>query len=117
MITKRCRSYCRRKAPAEIPRALRHLLCVRVLRVLHRKWSPNESNHRILYRFSPDDYREITEIWAGDHPEDGSPLEVIDGPPEGFTPPDLPAEPQLSTPLGPDIDFEMFMDVAKKLFK
>src|SRR5688500_18254430 len=43
--------------------------------------------HRILYRFSPDDYREITDIWTGKHPEDGNPLEVQDGPPEGFTPP------------------------------
>jgi hypothetical protein len=31
-------------------------------------------------------------------------------------PPDLPAEPQLTAPLGPDIDAEMFADVAKKLF-
>jgi Mn-containing catalase len=72
--------------------------------------------HRILYRFSPDDYREISQIWTGKHPEDGTPLEVQDGPPEGFTPPDLPAEPQLSAPLGPDIDPEMFKDIAKKLF-
>ena len=40
----------------------------------------------------------------------------VDGPPEGFDPPDLPAEPQLTAPLGPDIDAEMFKDVAKKLF-
>ncbi len=72
--------------------------------------------HRILYRFSPDDYKEIAEIWTGKHPEDGKPLEVQDGPPEGFTPPDLPAEPQLTAPLGPDIDSEMFKDIAKKLF-
>ena len=72
--------------------------------------------HRILYRFSPDDYKEITQIWTGKHPEDGNPLEVQDGPPEGFTPPDLPAEPQLTAPLGPDMDSEMFKDVAKKMF-
>jgi Mn-containing catalase len=72
--------------------------------------------HRILYRFSPDDYRRITEIWNGPHPEDGSELEVQDGPPEGFDPPDLPAEPQLTSPIGPDIDPELFKDVAKKLF-
>jgi hypothetical protein len=47
----------------------------------------------------------------------GNPLEVQDGPPEGFTPPDLPAELQLTAPLGPDIDAEMFKDIAKKLFK
>jgi Mn-containing catalase len=72
--------------------------------------------HQILFRFSPDDYKQISEIWNGEHPEDGSPLRVEDGPPEGFDPPDLPPEPQLTAPLGPDIDSEMFKDVAKKLF-
>jgi Mn-containing catalase len=72
--------------------------------------------HRILYRFSPDDYREITQIWTGSHPEDGSSLEVLDGPPEGFAPPDLPAEPQLTAPIGPDVDSEMLKEVAKRLF-
>jgi Mn-containing catalase len=72
--------------------------------------------HQILYRFSPNDYKEISQIWKGSHPEDGSPLRVEDGPPEGFDPPELPAEPQLTAPIGPDIDPEMFRDVAKKLF-
>ena len=72
--------------------------------------------HRILYRFSPDDYRQVSQIWNGTHPEDGSELIVQDGPPEGFDPPELPAEPQLTSPLGPDIDPEMFKDIAKKLF-
>ena len=71
--------------------------------------------HCILYRFSPDDYRRVTEIWNGPHPEDGNELVVQDGPPEGFDPPDLPAEPQLTSPIGPDIDPDMFKDVAKKL--
>jgi Mn-containing catalase len=79
---------------------------------------PHEAKglHRILYRFSQDDYRELGQIWNGPHPEDGKELVVEDGPPEGFTPPDLPAEPQLTAPLGPDIDHELFKDVAKKLF-
>ena len=76
--------------------------------------------HQILYRFSPTDYQEITQIWNGPHPEDGSELIVQQGPPEGFDPPELPAEPQLTAPIGPDldpdIDPEMFKDVAKKLF-
>jgi Mn-containing catalase len=71
--------------------------------------------HQILFRFSPDDYRQISEIWKGEHPEDGSPLRVEEAP-EGFTPPDLPGEPQLTAPLGPDIDSEMFRDVAARLF-
>ena len=38
------------------------------------------------------------------------------GAPEGFDPPDLDAEPQLTAPVGPDIDPEMFQDVADRLF-
>ena len=45
-------------------------------------------------------------------PEDGSELEVEVGAPEGFDPPELEAEPQLTAPVGPDIDPEMFLDVA-----
>jgi Mn-containing catalase len=74
--------------------------------------------HRILYRFSPEDYRGISEIWNGPHPEDESELVVQDGPPEGAVPPDLEEEPQLTAPLGPDseIDPGMFADVATRLF-
>jgi Mn-containing catalase len=72
--------------------------------------------HQVLFRFSPNDYREIGKIWKGTHPEDGSPLRVEDSIPEGATPPDLPEEPQLTAPLGPDIDPQMFGDVASKLF-
>jgi Mn-containing catalase len=56
------------------------------------------------------------QIWSGPHPEDGSPLEVQDGPPEGAVPPDLSVEPQLTAPIGPDFDKEMLEDVAKRLF-
>jgi Mn-containing catalase len=72
--------------------------------------------HQILYQFSPEDYPRASEIWNGTHPEDGSPLTVQVGAPKGFEPPDLDEEPQLTAPVGPDIDPEMFMDVAGKLF-
>ena len=72
--------------------------------------------HQILYRYSPDDYRRIDEIWNGAHPEDGTPLRVEQGPPEGFDPPELDVEPQLVAPTGPDIDPQLFADTAKKLF-
>jgi Mn-containing catalase len=72
--------------------------------------------HQILYRFSPEDYTQIGAIWNGAHPEDGSELRVEDASNEGFTPPDLDEEPQLTAPVGPDIDPEMFKDVAGKLF-
>ena len=76
----------------------------------------DEGSHLILYRFSPSDYSRIGEIWNGAHPEDGKELRVEQGPPEGFDPPDLDAEPQLVAPAGPDIDPQMFADTAKKLF-
>jgi hypothetical protein len=38
------------------------------------------------------------------------------GAPEGFDPPDLDAEPQLTAPVGPDIDPEMFQEIAVRLF-
>jgi hypothetical protein len=75
--------------------------------------------HRILYRFSPDDYRRVGEIWNGEHPEDGQELEVQDDPPEGAVPPDLDAEPQLTSPVGPDmseLDPVMLEEYAKRIF-
>lgn len=75
--------------------------------------------HRILYRFSQDDYLRLAEIWNGEHPEDGEELEVQDGPPEGFVPPDLESEPQLTSPAGPDpsdLDPIMLQEYAKRIF-
>ena len=68
--------------------------------------------HRIMYRFSKDDYTELAQVWKGRHPEDGSTLVVEDNLPEGFTPPDLDEEPQLTAP-GVDPDF--LKEVAKRL--
>jgi Mn-containing catalase len=81
-----------------------------------RKLQDEAGLHQILYRFSPDDYRLISQIWQGPHPEDGSPLRVVDGPPEGFAPPDLDDEPQLTAPVGPDLDPAFLKDVARKVF-
>jgi Mn-containing catalase len=72
--------------------------------------------HQVLVRWSMEDFRQIEQIWNGNHPEDGSPLVVEDGIPEGVPVPDLDPEPQLTAPLGPDIDGEMFKDVAEKMF-
>ena len=38
--------------------------------------------HARLYRFSPDDFKDIAAVWNGEHPFDGTPLEVRDGLPE-----------------------------------
>jgi Mn-containing catalase len=54
--------------------------------------------HRTLYRFSPDDYRDVDKIWNGRHPEDGGELRVVDGPPEGAPAPPLPDEPGVYAP-------------------
>jgi len=73
--------------------------------------------HQVMYRMSPDDYREMSTIWTGPHPEDGSELRVVDGPPEGAPPPNHSEEPQLTSPIGPDgIDKDLFNDIASRLF-
>jgi Mn-containing catalase len=73
--------------------------------------------HQVMYRMSPDDYREISAIWRGPHPQDGAELRVEDGPPEGGPVPVHPEEPQLTSPIGPDgIDPEMLKDIGDRLF-
>ena len=42
-----------------------------------------QGEHRKLYRFSPDDYKDIDKVWTGTSPDDGSQVEVVDRPPEG----------------------------------
>ncbi|MCW3010375.1 MAG: manganese catalase family protein [Solirubrobacterales bacterium] len=54
--------------------------------------------HTKLYRFSPTDYHEMAAVWNGNHPETGDPLAVVDTPPEGFIPNDLPAATAVTTP-------------------
>jgi Mn-containing catalase len=71
--------------------------------------------HRLLYTFSLGDYQKAGLVFNGPHPEDGQPLEVKFGVPEGFTPPDLEEEPQLNAPGADDFDPEMFKDIAKKM--
>jgi Mn-containing catalase len=68
--------------------------------------------HRKLYRFSPDDYREIVAVFKGPHPETGEELEVEDGPPEGALPNDLP--PQTAV-FAPDYAPEEIKEIAAQL--
>jgi Mn-containing catalase len=70
--------------------------------------------HRIMFRWSPDDYRRVGEVWNGPHPEDGSELIVEDGIPKGFAPPDLDAEPQLTAP---GVDAAFLAEAAARLFR
>jgi Mn-containing catalase len=68
--------------------------------------------HRILYQFSPQDYRQAGAVWSGNHPEDNQPL-TFQHLPENFGAPvpDLDAEPQLTAPLAADT----MADILKKM--
>jgi Mn-containing catalase len=72
----------------------------------------DQGSHLKLYRFSPDDYREIVAVFTGPHPETGEPLEVVDEAPEGVPPNDLPPHPSL---FAPDYAPEDIAAIATKL--
>jgi Mn-containing catalase len=75
-----------------------------------------EKMHLKLYTFSQHDYKQAGMIWeGGTHPEDGQPLEFIQGSMEGYPAPDLEEEPQLNSPGEDEYDPQMFMDMAKKM--
>jgi Mn-containing catalase len=73
-----------------------------------------EGLHRRLYRFSPNDYRECAGIWTGTHPDDGKPLEFIDGPPDGGRMPDLAG---ISEAFAPEYKAEEIFEIAQKLYQ
>jgi len=63
--------------------------------------------------------RAAGEVWNGRHPEDNSELKVVDWTPVGAVPPDLEAEPQLASPVGPDesdLDPQMLEEYASRIF-
>lgn len=70
--------------------------------------------HRKLYRFSPNDYKDIAAIWKGQHPNGDGDCEVIDGPPEGFPVPDLPEQP---ANFAPGYDPGELAEIAQRLMK
>jgi|GEM_PF-2736377 len=67
------------------------------------------------YTFPPTAYVEASVIWNGEHPEDGSELEVIQGAKKSLPYPVLEEEPQLNSPGEDNFDPTMFADVAKEL--
>jgi Mn-containing catalase len=71
-------------------------------------------DHRRIYRFSPGDFKEIAAVFNGTHPETGDELEVVDGPPEGAAPNDLPPQPKAFVP---DFHPEEIAEIAAKLRK
>lgn len=79
-----------------------------------RRLEEEQGLHKILYRHSQTDYTRLAEVWNGSHPEDGGQLEVGDIP-EGAPYPDLPEEPQLTSPDG-GVDPGFVQEVAKRIF-
>jgi Mn-containing catalase len=69
-------------------------------------------SHLTLYRFSPDDYKEIVAVFKGTHPETGEPLRVEDTPPEGFPWPDAPSQEDV---FAPDYAPDEIAEIAQKL--
>jgi len=69
-------------------------------------------DHLRLYRFSPEDYKEIIAVFNGPHPETGEDLTVVDHAPEGAPPVDLPPETDVFTP---DYAPEEIAQIAEKL--
>jgi Mn-containing catalase len=71
-------------------------------------------DHLRLYRFSPQDYRELAAVFNGPSPETGEDLVVIDEAPEGVPPRDLPPQPAV---FAPDYAPEEISEIAAKLRK
>lgn len=71
-------------------------------------------SHTKLYRNSPDDYRQMDQIWNGEHP-DGGQCVVVDGPPEHPGPHvDLAG---IGSAFAPDYHPEEVFEMAQKLYK
>ena len=71
-------------------------------------------SHRKLYRFSPNDYRDAGLVWQGAHPDDGQPLEFVDGPPDGGKVPELVG---ISEAFAPEYKAEEIFEMAQKLYQ
>jgi Mn-containing catalase len=69
-------------------------------------------DHLRLYRFSPEDYKELATVFNGPHPETGEELAVVDEAPEGALPNDLPSQPAV---FAPDYAPEEIAEIARKL--
>jgi Mn-containing catalase len=69
--------------------------------------------HAKLYRFSEQDFQDIGAIWHGEHPFDGAPLEVQDGPPEEAGGPADP--PEEKAVFAPGYSPEDLKEIADKL--
>src|SRR6201747_1912447 len=68
--------------------------------------------HTKLYRFSPSDYNELAAVFNGTHPETGDDLVVVEDPPEGYAPFDLPSQEGV---FAPDYAREKIAEIPRKL--
>jgi Mn-containing catalase len=68
--------------------------------------------HLTLYRFSPDDYKEVAAVFKGAHPETGEELRVEHPAPEGFPWPEAPAQEDV---FAPDYAPDEIAEIAQKL--
>jgi len=73
-----------------------------------------QGTHRTLYRFSPDDFKDIDKVWKGPHPEDGQEVFVQDGPPEGGQAADHPEEPSV---YAPGYDPDELAEIAQHMMR
>ena len=74
----------------------------------------DQGNHRKLYRFSPNDYKEAGLVWQGTHPDDGQPLQFLDGPPDGGKLAELA---NISEAFAPEYKAEEIFEMAQKLYQ
>ncbi|HEY0007501.1 MAG TPA: manganese catalase family protein [Tepidisphaeraceae bacterium] len=73
------------------------------------------ASHTKLYRNSPDDYRQIDQIWNGTEPDTNKECVVVDGPPEHSGPHvDMAG---IGSAFAPDYHPEEVFEMAQKLYK
>ena len=70
--------------------------------------------HLTLYRFTPEDYKELVAVFKGKHPETGEELRVQHPAPKGFAWPDPPAQEDV---FAPDYAPGEIVEIAQKLRK
>ena len=68
--------------------------------------------HKVLFRFSPQDYQELAAVFNGPSPETGEELVVFEEAPEGVPPRDVPPQPAV---FAPDYAPEEISEIATKL--
>lgn len=79
-----------------------------------RPWQ-ERGEHAKLYTFSPEDYTHLSGIWSGKAEwDDGAPLEVVQGHPEGGPAPE--GTPN-QTGFAPQYEPEEIFDIAKRLMR